>query len=156
MVLLWGNLFPQTAIVITSALSPHPIIYWTVHCMPRSNKRGTKVGCKLLTQIRVGKSYLNSHGFTVGKSLSPHLRCNNSSIESPSHYFLDCTLHAEEQRTLFDTFEHYIPKFKSFSKKTKLETILYGYDIDNNEIFTTNVSLQLATQKYILQTKRFN
>ena len=66
--------------------------------------RGTKMGCKLLTQIRVGRSYLNSHGFTVGKSLTPYCNCNNSSFESPSHYFLDCTLHAEEQLTRFNTF----------------------------------------------------
>ena len=51
--------------------------------------------------------------------------------------------------------EHYIPVFRSFSKKRKLETILYGHDVDNNDIFTTNVSLQLATQKYILHTKCF-
>ena len=37
-----------------------------------------------------------------------------------------------------------------------LGTILFGYDIDNTDIYKTNVFLQLATQKYILQTKRFN
>ena len=37
-----------------------------------------------------------------------------------------------------------------------LETILFGYAIDTTDIYKTNVSLQLATQKYILQTKRFN
>ena len=118
--------------------------------------RGTKMGCKLPTQIRVGRSYHNFHGFKVGKSLTPYCNCNNSSIDSPSHYFLDYSLHADEQQTLFNTFEQYIPKFNSFSKKTKLETILCGYDIGNNDIFTTNVSLQLTTQKYILQTKRFD
>ena len=44
-----------------------------------------------------------------------------------------------------------------FQKKIKkIETILYGNDVDNNDIFTTNVLLQLATHKYILQTKRLS
>ena len=79
---------------------------------------GTKLGCKLLTQIRVGRSLLNSHSYTVGKSESPACICN-SSIESPSHFFTDCALYNEERRTLFSTFEQYLPKFYSFSKLRK-------------------------------------
>ena len=116
---------------------------------------GTKVGCKLLTQIRVGSSNLNYHSFTVGKTPSPECVCHFPH-ESPTHFFLDCFLYNEERRTLLGTFEHFIPNFKNFSKKKMLETILFGYDIDNTDIYKTNVSLQLATQKYILQTKRFN
>ena len=37
-----------------------------------------------------------------------------------------------------------------------LETILFSFDVDNTDIYQTNVSLQIATQRYILQTKRFN
>ena len=37
-----------------------------------------------------------------------------------------------------------------------LETVLFGYDTDNTDIYKTNVSLQFATQKYILLTKRLN
>lgn len=117
--------------------------------------RGSKLGCKLLTQIRVGRSYLNSHSYSVGKSLSPQCSCNFPT-ESTSHYILECFLYNEERRSLFSTYEQFIPKFLSFPKKKQLQTILYGYDIDNTDIFSTNVSLQIATQKFILKTKRFD
>ena len=116
--------------------------------------RGSKAGCKLLTQIRVGRSKLNSHSFTVGKSPSPQCPCHFPN-ESVSHYFQDCFLYNEERRTLFGIFEHYIPKFVTFSKRKKLDIILNGFDKDNPEIYSTNVKLQIATQSYVLKTQRF-
>ena len=95
------------------------------HLVPLRYKflsRGSKLGGKFLTQIRVGRSLLNSHGYTVGKSLSPQCPCHFPQ-ESPSHYFLDCFLYTEERRSLFGIFEHFIPNFTSFNKKKKLETI---------------------------------
>ena len=107
------------------------------HLVPKRYKflaRGSKIGCKLLTQIRVGRSYLNSHSYSVGKSLSPQCSCHFPT-ESTSHYILDCFLNNEERRSLLSTYEQFIPKFPSFSKKKQLQTILYGYDIDNTEFF---------------------
>ena len=107
------------------------------HLVPKRYKflaRGSKIGCKLLTQIRVGRSYLNSHSYSVGKSLSPQCSCHFPT-ESTSHYVLDCFLYNEERRSLLSTYEHFIPKFPLFSKKKQLHTILYGYDIYNTEIF---------------------
>ena len=127
------------------------------HLVPKRYKflaRDSKLGCKLPTQIRLGRSYLNSHSYSVGKSLSPQCSCHFPT-ESTSHYILDCFLNNEERRSLHSTYEQFIPKFLSFPKKKQLQTILYGYDIDNTEIFSTNVSLQIATQKFLLSTKRF-
>ena len=96
-------------------------------CCPKRYKflsRGTKLGCKLLIQIRVGRSLLNSHSYTVGFYESPACICS-SSIESTTHFFNDCVLYNEERRTLFSTFEQYLPQFKNFSKLRKLETILW-------------------------------
>ena len=65
------------------------------HLVPKRYKflaRGSKIGCKLLTQIRVGRSYLNSHSYSVGKSLSPQCSCHFPT-ESTSHYVLDCFLY---------------------------------------------------------------
>ena len=56
---------------------------------------------------------------------------------------------------MFNTLEHFIRKFATFTKSKKLEIILFGIDQDNPEIFSTNVSLQFASQKFIRQTKRF-
>ena len=117
--------------------------------------RGSKLGGKRPIQIRVGRSLLNSHGYTVGKSLSPQCPCHFPQ-ESPSHYFLDCFLYTEERRSLLGTFEHFIPDFIYFSKKKKLETILFGHDKNNGEICSTNASQQIATQTFILKTKRFS
>ena len=91
-------------------------------CCPTQYKflsRGTKLGCKLLIQIRVGRSLLNSHSYTVGFYESPACICS-SSIESPTHFFNDCVLYTEERQTLFSTFEQCLPQFKTFPKNWKL------------------------------------
>ena len=51
--------------------------------------RGSKLGNILLTRIRVGRSDLNQHKFTVGHVDSPECLCHFRS-ESPEHNFLDC------------------------------------------------------------------
>ena len=61
--------------------------------------RGHKIGNKLLTQIRVGRSYLGAHSFAISLADSPSCECNFRS-ESPTHYFLDCPLYTEERRTM--------------------------------------------------------
>ena len=59
------------------------------HLLPKKYKfvsRGSKIGCKLLTQIRVGRSNPNSHSFTVGKAPSPECACHFPN-ESVSPFF---------------------------------------------------------------------
>ena len=43
----------------------------------------------------------------------------------------------------------------NLSKKMKLEIILQGINTDNKDFYNTNVSLTIAVQNFILQTKRF-
>ena len=57
---------------------------------------------------------------------------------------------------MLGVFEHYIPKFKTFNKLKQLDVISNGFDKDNDVFFTTNVSLQYAVQKIVIQTKRFS
>ena len=116
--------------------------------------RGNKYSNTLLTRIRVGRSSLNLHKFSIGQIESPECFCHFKE-ESVSHYFLDCFLYTLERRELFSIFEHYIPNFPNFTKKKKLEIILNGIHIDNTEFYSTNVSLTIATQNFILQTNRF-
>ena len=73
--------------------------------------RGSKRGNSLLTQLRVGRSFLGQHSFTIGLSESPDCLCHR--VESIEHYLLDCFLYNEERRTLFDSVEQLIPKFKT-------------------------------------------
>ena len=69
---------------------------------------------------------------------------------------LECFLYSPERQALFSLIEHYIPNFPNFTKQGKLDTILRGIYIENEDFLTTNISLTIAVQKFILQTKRFS
>ena len=117
--------------------------------------RGNKMSNSLLTKIRVGRSDLKLHKFTIGLVDSPQCDCFFRE-ESPSHYFLDCFLYVPERRVMFDLFEHYIPNFRNFKKKKKLEIILNGINADNDEFLRTNTTLTIAVQNFITHTNRFS
>ena len=89
----------------------------------------------------------------LGVPLCPKCKFHN---ENTSHFVQTCTAHNEARRTMLGVFEHYIPKFNTFNKQKQLEIILNGYDKDNEDFFTTNVSLQYAVQNFIIKTKRFS
>ena len=116
---------------------------------------GSKISNSLLTKIRVGRSDLKLHKFTIGLVHNPQCDCYFRE-ESPSHYFLDCFLYMPERRVMFDLFEHYIPNFRNFIKKKKLEIILNGINADNDEFLRTNTTLTIAIQNFITHTNRFS
>ena len=72
--------------------------YKPVRCKHFS--RGSKIGNKLLTKIRVGRSDLNQHKHVIGLSDTPECLCHFRQ-ESPLHYFIDCFLYLPERQTLF-------------------------------------------------------
>ena len=115
--------------------------------------RGPRRGNALATQLRVGRSFLNGHGFSIGLSDSPACLCDRN--ETVDHYLLTCFLYTEERRLLLDTIEQLIPKFKNFTAKKKVEILLFGINLDKEEIDSRNVKITLAVQKYILDSKRF-
>ena len=117
--------------------------------------RGSKISNSLLTKIRVGRSNLNQHKFTIGLADSPECLCHFRE-ESPSHFFLDCFLYLPERQTLFDLVEHYIPKFKNLTKSRKLDIIMRGIDIENKDFIHLNTTLTIAVQNFIMHTKRFS
>ena len=117
--------------------------------------KGNKLSNTLLTKIRVGRSDLNQHKFTVGLADSPQCDCLFRE-ESSLHYFLDCFLYLPERQVLLNLFEHYIPKFKTFTKRKQLDIILRGVNLENDEFISTNISLTLAVQNFIIHTKRFS
>ena len=118
-------------------------------------QKGNKFSNTLLTRIRTGRSYLNQHKFSIGHAESPECLCLHRE-ESPLHYFLECFLYSPERQALLSLFEHYIPSFPNFSKQKKLEILLKGINIDNDDLYHTNISLTIAVQNFILQTKRFS
>ena len=119
-------------------------------------KYGSKLGCSLLTQIRVGRSYLKSHSFSLGFTNSPACECNNLKCETPTHYLTQCTRFAEHRRTLFDQIEQFIPTIRRLPLKRQFEILVFGLEINNPEMNYTNLKIQIFTQNYILKTKRFS
>ena len=100
--------------------------------------KGNRISNILLTKIRVGRSDLNQHKFTIGLINSPECLCHHRE-ESPLHYFIDCFLYLPERQTLFNLFEHYIPNFNKFTKQKKIDVILPGIDPGNTMFISRNV-----------------
>ena len=55
--------------------------------------RGKKHNNTILTKIRVGRSDLNQHRYTIGLGDSPQCLCHHRD-ESTLHYFIDCFLYS--------------------------------------------------------------
>ena len=150
---LWNNLPQQTRVLdmqdfktsIKTLLKPKRHKHF--NC-------GSKIGNKLLTQIRVGRSDLMLHKFTLGFSESQECQCHFKS-ESPEHYFLQCFLYSPERQILLNLVEHYIPNFKTLNKKIKLNILLTGLNTTDPEFFYLNKTLTIAVQNFIIGTKRF-
>ena len=52
--------------------------------------------------------------------------------------------------------EHYIPFFSNCSKKKQYEILVMGINIDQPKFNSTNKTIAIAVQKFILATKRFS
>ena len=65
------------------------------------------------------------------------------------------TIYTPERQTLLSLVEHYMPNFSRLTKKNKLDLLLRGVNLDNDEFLPTNTILTKAVQNFILQTKRF-
>jgi hypothetical protein len=117
-------------------------------------KFGSKRGNTLLTQLRVGRSFLNSHSFLLGMEELPY--CDFCYVEENiSHYMLLCAFFIEQRDVLVKTVSELIPNFMNFTMKRKLDILLYGINNKQNIRDCRNVPLTLAVQKYILATNRF-
>ena len=115
--------------------------------------RGPKKGNSLLTQLRVGRSMLHCHGFQL--NLSDTDQCICSRTETVSHYLNHCFLYNVERQLLFDKIDKLIPKFKSFSDKKKTDILLFGINLNSEELDSRNIKISLLVQAFILQTGRF-
>ena len=114
---------------------------------------GSKLGNKLWTQLRVGRSKLNLHKFTI--NLSDTDQCLCSRTESVDHFFIECFLYNEERRLLYDSMEQILPTFLTFSNKIKLNIFLHGINLHSDETDSRNSKIIYEVQKFILKTKRF-
>ena len=130
--------------------------------------------------MRLNRSTLNAHTYSIGLSQSPNCQCN--SIETVEHYLYDCFLFTEERHKLFSLVEHYLPSFKNKNKKSKvdillyrykasdqlfnyvntkitiakIDILLYGYKASDQLFDYVNTKITIAVQNFILNTKRFH
>ena len=134
----------------------HDIMAFKLKMKPKKIKHyswGSKRGNTLWTQLRVGRSFLNAHGFAINLADSDLCLCSRS--ESVQHFLTECFLFTEERNLLYDSMEQILPKFKTFPKKTKIEILLHGINLNSDEIDSRNGKIIYAVQNYILKTKRF-
>ena len=132
--------------------------YLKLNVKPKRYKfygRGFKFKCSLLTRIRVGRSFLNEHSFSINLSESPSCQKCLSPRESPLHYITSCPEHAEHRAELYTKMEQFIPQFKLLPKKRQFEILIYGYESDNDEMVRINTKIMILTQNFIYDTKRF-
>ena len=114
---------------------------------------GSKRGNALHTQLRVGRSFLNAHGFAINLVDSDLCLCSRP--ESVSHFLNGCFLYTEERRLLYSSMEQLVPKFGNLSDKMKTDILLHGINIDSEEFDSRNSKIIYLVQDYIFKTKRF-
>ena len=120
----------------------------------RHFSHGPKISNRLLTRLRVGRSDLNLHKFSVGFIDKPECNCH-AREESTIHYMLDCFLYTVERQTLIDLVVHYIPYFSRLKRNEKLDILLYGIKTNDPDFNQLNSIITKAVQSFIIQTKRF-
>ena len=52
--------------------------------------------------------------------------------------------------------EHYIPQFLSKTKQDQYDILVTGINTDQPEFNSTNTTITIAVQKFVLTTKRFS
>ena len=123
--------------------------------MYRVYYRVNKLNCSFLTRIRVGRSYLNAHRYSIGQSDTPYCTCNNSKTEHSFHYITLCELYSDARLTLLSNVEQFIPSIKYLSKKWQYKILAQGYEKDNFDLNSINTKILIAFKKFIHQSKRF-
>ena len=113
---------------------------------------GSRLGNKLLTRLRLGRTFLNSHGYAIGKVKSPECLCHNRN-ETTKHFMLECWLYTVERTSLFDQMNEFVTGFDRLSQKNKLDILLFGYS--DPEFLPISAKINFVVQKFIIQTKRF-
>ena len=80
---------------------------------------GTKTGNGLITRLRVDRSYLNAHSYSIGLAQSPQCSCG-AMQETKLHMLNICLFHASGRRVLFDFVEQLVSPFTKFNHRQKM------------------------------------
>ena len=117
----------------------------------------------LHTRLRVGRSFLAADGFKI--NLVESNKCQQCQVETGqepklvpenvSHYFLSCNKYDDKRIVLLSKISQYVPNFQRLSQKRKVEILLKGINLENEEPDPRNLGIAFAVQRYIIQTERF-
>ena len=122
---------------------------------PRHFAAGNKYANSLHCRLRVGRSFLNSHGFAINLAATDKCSfCNKS--ETVKHYFFSCTEYKDQQTALFASIIDIFPEFSRKSIENKLQALLYGIYLNAPEPDPRNRIIAFKVQNFILQTGRFS
>ena len=92
---------------------------------------GDKLSNSLLCRLRVGRSYLKSHGFSV--NLLTTDKCLCGAVDDNKHFLLFCFLFQHERSEMLSKIKCFVPNFSSLYIAKQCEILLYGINLNNQQ-----------------------
>ena len=115
---------------------------------------GSKFGNSIHTQLRVNKSQLNDHLFTMRLSNTPSCICSEP-LETTEHFILDCFMYEVERQELFTNISGLlIKKLDKYNRHDLVTALLFGENVHDSERYQHNKLLFKNFQNFLIKTKR--
>ena len=115
---------------------------------------GSKFGNSIHTQLRVGKTQLNDHLFTMRLTNTTGCLCHEP-VESTEHFLLDCFLYEVERQELFANISGLlIKKLDKYNRNDLVTALLFGERTHDSERYLHNKQLLKTVQNFLIKTKR--
>jgi len=113
---------------------------------------GGKFGNSIHTQLRLNRSQLNDHLFSI--RLSPSPKCLCGAIENTSHFLLDCFLYNEERLCLLgDLRGVHEKRIDRYSRNELVQILLNGKYPSDPSKYAHNKHLFRYVQKFLVSNK---
>ena len=116
---------------------------------------GFKFPNSLHTQLRLKRSNLNSHLYSIGLCITPACKCGTGQLETVKHFLLECKLYEQARGQLFAKLEGLLEmRVSKYTKSNLLEILLHGEKPHLYDKFQHNKFIFYSVQRFICQTKR--
>ena len=142
--------FPEFKLGLTNLLKPPKCRLYNL---------GSKFANSIHCQLRIGRSQLNQHLFTIGRSNTPGCLCG-CPTESVEHFLLDCFLYRIEREELLNylktTRNVLCSSLDKYTRKDFVSVLLFGEHPNNSNRYPYNKLLFKAVQNFLVKTKRLH
>ena len=116
---------------------------------------GFKFPNSLHTQLRLKRSNLNSHLYSIGLCITPACKCGSGQLETVKHFLLECKLYEQARGLMFEKLECLLERSVSkYTKSNLLEILLHGEKPHLYDKFQHNKFIFYSVQRFICMTKR--